>query len=412
MRLFAPDQRCGVLRTLPSGHFRTDEYAFSVRSHSQLKPGRRHRTARSPRNDGTVRVGILVGLPAVLRSLGADPAALAAEAGFDLGAFDDPNNGSPRSPRPSVQPVRGQYRVQALRTPARPRGALVVAGTGGLPGAALAGRGSGAVQPRAVYASDVCGGVASFAVHGNSAMVNFDVVLPHLEATDQTGDAAMAMLFNILGTLCGPEWKPVEVRFSHRKPEDAGPFRRFFRAPLRFDAEQNLIVFSTDWLRRPLPGHYPSCVCCKSMSMRPTPDTKTNFPSRCEACYEGRCYRPLQCGPDRGALLDAQPHAAAPAGRVRKQFQATRGRNPLRDRPADARRLSEACERDRRIAQLCRRERFHPGIPPMEAAPRRRSGGRSARPAALERIEQRLAHGIARGAHKPGTADKPSPPLA
>ena len=54
--------------------------------------------------------------------------------------------------------------------------------------------------------------------------------------------------------LCGPEWKPVEVRFAHRKPEDVGPYRRFFHAPLRFDAEQNALAFSADWLEHRMPS--------------------------------------------------------------------------------------------------------------------------------------------------------------
>jgi AraC-like DNA-binding protein len=53
--------------------------------------------------------------------------------------------------------------------------------------------------------------------------------------------------------LCGPEWRPVEVLFAHRRPEDVRPFRRFFRAPLRFDAERTALVFSADWLKLRLP---------------------------------------------------------------------------------------------------------------------------------------------------------------
>jgi AraC-like DNA-binding protein len=103
----------------------------------------------------------------------------------------------------------------------------------------------------------VRGGVTSLSVHGDLAMLSYDAVLPHLEATDQLGDGAMAMLVNIMRTLCGPKWKPVEVRFSHRKPEDVGPFRRFFEAPLRFDADQNSLVFSRDWLRQPVKDYDP-----------------------------------------------------------------------------------------------------------------------------------------------------------
>jgi AraC-like DNA-binding protein len=103
----------------------------------------------------------------------------------------------------------------------------------------------------------VRGGVTTLTEQGAVALLSFDVVLPHVEAIDQTGDGAMAMFFNIMRTICGPDWQPVEVRLSHRKPEDIRPFQRFFSCPLRFDAEQNSIVFSSDWLRRSAPSDDP-----------------------------------------------------------------------------------------------------------------------------------------------------------
>ena len=36
-------------------------------------------------------------------------------------------------------------------------------------------------------------------------------------------------------------------------PKDVGPFRRFFRVPVRFDSEQNAVLFSATWLARDLP---------------------------------------------------------------------------------------------------------------------------------------------------------------
>jgi AraC-like DNA-binding protein len=62
------------------------------------------------------------------------------------------------------------------------------------------------------------------------------------------------VLFNTMRTLCGAAWKPDEIQFAHRKPENVGPFRRFFRAPLIFDAEQYAVVFAADWLKCSLPG--------------------------------------------------------------------------------------------------------------------------------------------------------------
>ena len=89
------------------------------------------------------------------------------------------------------------------------------------------------------------------------AILSYEIHQPLVEATDQVGDGAVALLFNVLRALCGPDWKPAEVRFAHRKPRDLAPFRRFFHAPLRFDAEENALVFSADWLSRHLPDTDP-----------------------------------------------------------------------------------------------------------------------------------------------------------
>ena len=99
----------------------------------------------------------------------------------------------------------------------------------------------------------VRGAVATLAVDGDMVTLGYEIYQPHVEATDQIGDAAVAVAFNIMRALCGPDWKPVQVRFAHRKPKDVGPFQRFFRAPLVFDAAANAVVFSADWLNCRLP---------------------------------------------------------------------------------------------------------------------------------------------------------------
>ena len=42
--------------------------------------------------------------------------------------------------------------------------------------------------------------------------------------------------------------------FFPLEAERLAPYRRFFQAPLRFDAEQTVLVFPARWLERPLPG--------------------------------------------------------------------------------------------------------------------------------------------------------------
>lgn len=208
--------------------------------------------------DGAVRVGILVGLPALLRSLDADPAAIAAEAGFDLAMLDDAENMVSYA-------TRGRLLDQCVaRTGCRHLG-LLLGMRGHLSSLGLVGflvqhapDVNTALNDLARYTYlSVRGGVTGFAVRGKIAILSFDVVLPRVEATAQVGDAAMAMFFKLMRTICGPEWKPVEVQFSHGKPENIEPYRSYFGAPLRFGVDQNAILFSTEWLRHPVQGTDP-----------------------------------------------------------------------------------------------------------------------------------------------------------
>jgi len=47
---------------------------------------------------------------------------------------------------------------------------------------------------------------------------------------------------------------PVEVRFAHRRPRDTREHARIFRAPLRFDAGENAVVFPARTLALPVVG--------------------------------------------------------------------------------------------------------------------------------------------------------------
>jgi AraC-like DNA-binding protein len=85
-------------------------------------------------------------------------------------------------------------------------------------------------------------------------MLTCDAFEPGLEATDQTGDGAVAMMLNVMRTFCGNDFRPTEVSFAHRSPADVEPFRKFFKVPLYFNAEHYALVFSRDWLDVYLPG--------------------------------------------------------------------------------------------------------------------------------------------------------------
>jgi len=217
------------------------------------RPGASRRPTR-----GQVRIGGALAIPAVLESLGADPAEVLAEAGVDLALFENPNN---------LIAFAARSRLVALcaaRTGC-PHFGLLVGQRHGLYSLGLAGLlvkyspdvGT-ALRNLVRYTHlHVTGAAFGLTVDGNVAAFSYDIYEPYVEGHDHTGDGAMAAFYNALRELCGPEWKPVEVRFAHRKPADLGPFRRFFRVPLRFDAEQYALRFSAYWLNRRLPDTEP-----------------------------------------------------------------------------------------------------------------------------------------------------------
>jgi AraC-like DNA-binding protein len=101
------------------------------------------------------------------------------------------------------------------------------------------------------------GAVTTIEESDKVAMFGHEIYAQGAEATDQIADAALGTMFNVMVALCGPHWRPIEVRFEHRRRPDLAPFHRFFQAPLRFGAGENALVFAASWLSRPLPGVEP-----------------------------------------------------------------------------------------------------------------------------------------------------------
>jgi AraC-like DNA-binding protein len=213
------------------------------------------KSARRWSRDAAVRTSASAAIPALLRTLGANPAGVLAGAGVDPAVFDDPDN---------VIPLASLGRLMKH----------CVAATGCQHFGLLVGQQSGLQRLGLVglvvrYSPDVGtalsklgsymhlhngGAIATVLAAGDATILSFDIHQPDVEAVEQMVDGAIAALFNAMRSLCGGEWQPIEVRFAHRRPDDVGPFRRFFRAPLHFDAEQTSVVFSSHWLDHRLAG--------------------------------------------------------------------------------------------------------------------------------------------------------------
>jgi len=74
------------------------------------------------------------------------------------------------------------------------------------------------------------------------------------EGSAVTYDLALGIALKLLKALCGRGFVARQVSFAHRAPKDLRPHRRFFGAPVVFDAAYTQIEFEAEWLDRPLPG--------------------------------------------------------------------------------------------------------------------------------------------------------------
>ena len=199
--------------------------------------------------EAELRIGATMALPAVLRGLGANPAEVLAEAGFDLKLFDDPDN------RISYA-TRGRLLAHCVARTGCQHLGLLVGQQAGLHSLGLVGLlvryspdvGKALRSLVRFLHLHVRGAVSNLQIEGKLAVFSYQIYQPGAAATNQVGDGAVAAMFNIMKTLCGPVWKPSEIRFAHRKPDDLRPYLSFFTAPLVFDAELNAVVFTADWL--------------------------------------------------------------------------------------------------------------------------------------------------------------------
>lgn len=78
--------------------------------------------------------------------------------------------------------------------------------------------------------------------------LRFTLLIPRLEGREHIIDGAVATAFNTMRRMCGPEWKPTEVRLARDRPRDVAPYREFFGPAVRFNADESAVIFSRHWL--------------------------------------------------------------------------------------------------------------------------------------------------------------------
>ena len=200
---------------------------------------------------GHVRIGPYLPIPELLRELGIEPAWVLAEVGLAAGDFDDPERAIP------VQTRGGLLAACARESGCDHFGLLL--------GQRQDASALGPVAFLLKHAPDVRIAlselVANFQLHNRMAalylelteqvaMLGYETLAPNLEGAAQVNDAAMAFAFNLMKGLCGSDWLPSEVRLRRLRPKEVEAYRRFFKAPVVFGAEQTALIFPAHWLDR------------------------------------------------------------------------------------------------------------------------------------------------------------------
>jgi len=207
--------------------------------------------ARASTALGMVRTATMMPVAVILRELGVDPVQLLAEFGLDAAYLNEPENRIPLT-------TMGRILARSAQCTNCPHFGLLVGQRDGLPALGIVGyllqtapdvRTSLAMLSRYIHLHNQDSAIS---VARNDGFVGFQYSLrgADFEGRDHILDGAAAVVFNIMRTLCGSEWHPAEVRFAHAQPGDLEPFRRFFRAPLRFDAGATAVLFADSWLDR------------------------------------------------------------------------------------------------------------------------------------------------------------------
>lgn len=219
-----------------------------------------HEPRRSPAGlalvgEGTCRMAALLPLPGLLRELGQDPDRLIGETGLDLALFQDAENTLPFV-------AMGRLLIHCAEATQYPHLGLELGRRSGLETLGLLGKLAAAAPDlgsalRAIILYSHLhdrGAVPLLWERGDQAMVGYVIHWPDVPGPHQIYDGALAILFKVLTTLGGPDWRATEVALHPAPNRDLAPYRTFFRCPLRIGAQHAAVSFPATCLTRPLEG--------------------------------------------------------------------------------------------------------------------------------------------------------------
>lgn len=237
---------------------------------------------------GMIRAAPMAAIPSVMRELGADLEPILAAHGLSNRVLEDPEASV------AYETMCGVL-ADCSRASGCPHFGLLVGQRGGI-------QSLGVLGYLMLNAPDVRSALDTLIhhmeVHDRGAaprlelstrvvMLRYDILHSNVDGAAPVSDAAMAISRNIMLSLCGPTWKPLEVHLRHAAPDDVSPYRRFFQAPVVFNAERTALVFGKAWLSAPVPG-------ADSALRRHFQDFVDAMSSQVERSFEDQVYPAVQ----------------------------------------------------------------------------------------------------------------------
>jgi AraC-like DNA-binding protein len=202
---------------------------------------------------GYMNLGAAKGICAALTELGADPEQVIAEAGMDPRLFDDPDN------LISVAAL-GRFILHCVEQTHCPHFGLLVGGKATLDSLRVVGmlmsssttlgEALGLLATHLRFQNR--GAVVHLEIDAEIVVLSYLVYEPRGEGALHLSEGALATGIRAIRELCGSELAPIEVLIPRRPPANPEPYRRLFRAPVRFNQERAALVFPADWLNYPI----------------------------------------------------------------------------------------------------------------------------------------------------------------
>jgi AraC-like DNA-binding protein len=204
-------------------------------------------------------LGILVNLPPLLQSLGCDPVPIIQGAGLDIKIFDNPGN------RVSYRGAARLLEISADESKCEHIGLLMgqqydlaYAGAAGFAALSANNVGDALDTIRKFLALTDEGGSLTLNRTGDFIKFGYLIHEKDILATEYIQDMTLTACFKALKGFCGANWSPTEIWLSRKKPKNSQPYRKYFQAPISFDAPESAIVFQSDCLKQTLPSANPS----------------------------------------------------------------------------------------------------------------------------------------------------------